>query len=42
MTTWAYGHEKVWDTFTEKVWCVCEQWTSESVETFEQHAAGAT
>lgn len=32
-------HERVWDTFTQKWWCVCEGWTSDSMESFEQHAA---
>lgn len=37
MSEWPYGHDKVWDTFTQKWWCVCEGWTSDSMETFEQH-----
>ena len=36
---WPHGHDKVWDSFTQKWWCVCERWTSDSAETYEQHTA---
>jgi N6-adenosine-specific RNA methylase IME4 len=30
-------HARVWDNFTEMWWCVCEGWTSDSVDTFAKH-----